>query len=162
MENVVVRKGIPADVPQVMQLVRELALYERAAGEVTNTEQQMLEDGFGDSPAFGLYVAEQESRIIGIALHYIRYSTWKGRMLYLEDIVVQEAFRGEKIGARLFNACMQYCLEMNYAGMVWQVLDWNEPALNFYKKYNANLDGDWVNGKLMRSEMERLLHLQNQ
>jgi GNAT superfamily N-acetyltransferase len=161
MENVVFRKGTPADVPQVMELVRELALYERAPHEVTNTNEQMLEDGFGDSPVFGLFVAEHNARIIGIALHYIRYSTWKGKMLYLEDIVVQESYRGNKIGAQLFEACMDYCIKMNYAGMVWQVLDWNEPALNFYKKYSANLDGEWINGKLMRSEMEQILQQQN-
>lgn len=157
MENVVVRTGTSADVPQVMQLVRELALYERAPHEVTNTEELMLEDGFGASPVFGLFVAEQDGRIVGIALHYIRYSTWKGKMLYLEDIVVQESLRGQKIGARLFEECMRHCIAMNYAGMVWQVLDWNEPALNFYKKYNALLDGEWVNGKLMQSDMQRLL-----
>lgn len=161
MENVVVRKGIPADVPQVMDLVRELALYERAPHEVTNTDAQMLEDGFGAQPVFGLFVAEHEGSIIGIALHYIRYSTWKGKMLYLEDIVVRESYRGHKIGARLFEACMALCLEQSYAGMVWQVLDWNEPALNFYRKFNANLDGEWVNGKLLRAEMEQILQQQN-
>jgi GNAT superfamily N-acetyltransferase len=161
MENVVVRKGTPADVPQVMDLVRELALYERAPHEVTNTDQQMLEDGFGDAPVFGLFVAEHESRIVGIALHYIRYSTWKGKMLYLEDIVVRESYRGHKIGAHLFEACMALCLEKNYAGMVWQVLDWNEPALNFYRKFNANLDGEWINGKLLHDEMKQILQQQN-
>jgi ribosomal protein S18 acetylase RimI-like enzyme len=148
MNSAIIREGKPADVPQVMALVRELALYEKAPHEVTNTDERMLLDGFGENPAFGLYVAEWDGAIVGIALHYIRYSTWKGKMLYLEDIVVKEALRGQGIGARLFEACLRHCTEKNYAGMSWQVLDWNEPALNFYRKYGCTLDPEWVNGKL--------------
>lgn len=149
MKDWTIRKGDPKDVVQVMNLVRELALYERAPHEVTNSEEQMLTDGFGDNPAFGLFVAENSGEILGIALHYIRYSTWKGKMLYLEDIVVKEKHRGRGIGSDLFEACLKLCIEKNYAGMTWQVLDWNEPALNFYRKYESVLDGEWVNGKLL-------------
>ena len=134
--------------PQVMALVRELAEYEKAPHEVTNTEERMLLDGFGENPAFGLFVAELDGSIAGIALYYIRYSTWKGKMLYLEDIVVKDALRGQGIGARLFEACLHHCMENDYAGMTWQVLDWNEPALNFYRKYDCTLDPEWINGKL--------------
>lgn len=153
MEKIVIRQGNTQDVEQVMDLVRELALYERAPHEVTNTVEQMRLDGYGENPAFGLFVAEMDRSIIGIALHYVRYSTWKGKMLYLEDIVVRESHRGCGIGSRLFEACMQHCLKMDYAGMSWQVLDWNEPALRFYKKYDALLDSEWVNGKLTSSQM---------
>jgi GNAT superfamily N-acetyltransferase len=139
-----------------MQLVRELAEYERAPHEVTNTEEAMLRDGFGEEAAFGLFVAEMNDEIVGIALHYIRYSTWKGKMLYLEDIVVKENLRGQGIGAELFEACLKHCVDMHYAGMTWQVLDWNEPALNFYRKYNATLDSEWVNGKLLLSEIQKM------
>jgi GNAT superfamily N-acetyltransferase len=156
MKSWTVRKGKPEDVPGVMQLVRELAEYERAPHEVTNTETAMLLDGFGEAPAFGLFVAEMNREIIGIALHYVRYSTWKGKMLYLEDIVVKEHLRGKGIGAELFEACLRHCVDMNYAGMTWQVLDWNEPALNFYRKYAANLDGEWINGKLLLSEIQKM------
>lgn len=156
MKSWIVRKGTPADVPGVMQLVRELAEYERAPNEVTNTEEAMLNDGFGENPAFGLFVVEIENEIVGIALHYIRYSTWKGKMLYLEDIVVKEHLRGQGIGARLFETCLKLCIEKNYAGMTWQVLDWNEPALNFYRKYAASLDSEWVNGKLLLSEIQQI------
>ncbi|MFM7233644.1 MAG: N-acetyltransferase family protein [Flavobacteriales bacterium] len=156
MNSVIVREGQPADVPQVMALVRELALYEKAPHEVTNTEARMLQDGFGDQPAFGLFVAELEGAIVGIALYYIRYSTWKGKMLYLEDIVVQEAQRGKGIGAKLFEACLKRCVQQDYAGMTWQVLDWNEPALNFYGKYNCALDGEWVNGKLLLDQIQAM------
>jgi GNAT superfamily N-acetyltransferase len=156
MKSWIVRKGTPADVPGVMQLVRELAEYERAPNEVTNTEEAMLNDGFGNEPAFGLFVAEINAEIVGIALHYVRYSTWKGKMLYLEDIVVKEHLRGRGIGARLFEACLTHCVEKNYAGMSWQVLDWNEPALNFYRKYSASLDGEWINGKLLLPQIEKM------
>lgn len=153
MEHIVIRQGTIQDVEQVMDLVRELALYERAPDEVTNTEEQMRRDGFGENPAFGLFVAELNDTVVGIALHYIRYSTWKGKMLYLEDIVVRESHRGKGIGSLLFEACMQHCLKMDYAGMSWQVLDWNEPALRFYSKYDALLDSEWVNGKLTGTQI---------
>jgi GNAT superfamily N-acetyltransferase len=156
MKSWIVRKGTPADVPGVMQLVRELAEYERAPQEVSNTEEAMLRDGFGAEPAFGLFIAEMNEEIVGIALHYVRYSTWKGKMLYLEDIVVKEHLRGQGIGAELFEACLKLCIEKNYAGMTWQVLDWNEPALNFYRKYAAALDGEWINGKLLLSEISKM------
>ena len=142
--------------PAVMQLVRELAEYERAPDEVTNTEDAMIRDGFGAEPAFGLFVAEMNQEVVGIALHYVRYSTWKGKMLYLEDIVVKEQLRGQGIGADLFEACLKLCVDRNYAGMTWQVLDWNEPALNFYRKYSATLDSEWINGKLLLSEIQKM------
>ncbi len=148
-----IREGIKTDVPAVLELVRELALYERAPLEVTNTEESMIEDGFGPNPAFGLLVAESNEVIVGIAIHFIRYSTWKGKMLYLEDIVVRESFRGNGIGNQLFERCCALVLENNYASMAWQVLAWNEPALNFYRKYNAILDNEWVNGKLTKEQI---------
>jgi GNAT superfamily N-acetyltransferase len=156
MKPWIVRKGTAEDVAEVMQLVRELAEYERAPQEVTNTEEAMIRDGFGTEPAFGLFVAELNGRVIGIALHYVRYSTWKGKMLYLEDIVVKEHLRGQGIRAALFEACLKLCMEKSYAGMTWQVLDWNEPALNFYSKYSATLDSEWVNGKMLLSEIRKL------
>ncbi|MBX7050772.1 MAG: GNAT family N-acetyltransferase [Flavobacteriales bacterium] len=156
MNPVKIRKGEPGDIPQALELVRELALYERAPHEVTNTASMMLEDGFGAHPVFGMFVAEVNDRIVGIAIHYIRYSTWKGKMLYLEDIVVTESMRGQGIGHQLFEVCVDHALEKNYEGMIWQVLDWNQPAIRFYEKYNAILDPEWVNGKLTRSMMEDL------
>jgi predicted N-acetyltransferase YhbS len=156
MKSWTVRIGTKNDVPAVMQLVRELAEYERAPDEVTNSEEAMIRDGFESEPAFGLFVAEINQQVVGIALHYVRYSTWKGKMLYLEDIVVKEQLRGQGIGADLFEACLKLCVERNYAGMTWQVLDWNEPALNFYRKYSAALDSEWVNGKLLLSEIQKM------
>lgn len=154
MSEIKIRKGTPADLPQVLDLIIELAIYEKAPNEVTNTVEQMMEDGFGPNPVYGLTVAEADQEIIGISIFYDRYSTWKGRMLYLEDIVVRESWRGKGIGHQLFQATMKIALDENYKGMVWQVLDWNEPAIRFYKKYDANLDPEWINGKLTRNQLE--------
>jgi GNAT superfamily N-acetyltransferase len=152
-----VREGKREDVPQVLELIRELALYERAPHEVTNTVEMMLEDGFGKNPVYGMFVAEINKRIIGISVYYFRYSTWKGRRLYLEDIVVTESMRGNKIGKALFEATMEKTLELKCSGLVWQVLDWNEPALNFYRKYNASMDSEWVNCALSDVQIREYL-----
>jgi GNAT superfamily N-acetyltransferase len=152
-----IRKGIKTDLTQVFELIRELAIYERAEHEVENTVERMEADGFGPDACFEFYVAEVDERIVGISLFYTRYSTWKGRMLYLEDIVVKEQFRGHRIGHLLFTATAKHTLQNHYAGMTWQVLDWNEPALHFYKKYNATLDGEWINGKLMAADIEKIV-----
>lgn len=153
MNQMIVRRGAPSDVPRALELVRELALYERAPHEVTNTVEAMLADGFGERPVYFLWVAEWNGVVQGIAICYIRYSTWKGKMLYLEDIVVSEPLRGQGIGSALFETCRDYAAAEGYNGLAWQVLDWNEPALNFYKKYGAHLDGEWVNAKLTREQL---------
>jgi GNAT superfamily N-acetyltransferase len=113
-----------------------------------------MEDGFGLNPIYGLFVAELESTIVGIALYYEKYSTWQGRCIYLEDIIVTESQRGNGLGHRLFQAVIDMANQRNSARMEWQVLDWNEPAINFYRKYNANLDGEWLNGKLTREQIQ--------
>jgi GNAT superfamily N-acetyltransferase len=137
--------------------VKELAEYERALGEVTNTVDKMEEDGFGRKPIFGFFVAEVDLVIVGVSLYYYRYSTWKGRRLYLEDIVVTEKMRGQGIGKLLFEATLAYSLEQKCAGMMWQVLDWNEPAINFYKKYNAKFDSDWINCSLEAEQIRQII-----
>lgn len=142
----IIRKGVKQDLPRVLELIKELAVYEKAGDEVTNTVEQMEIDGFGPNPIFGFFVAEENDQIIGISLYYYRYSTWKGRRMYLEDIVVTESHRGKGIGKLLFDETIKQGKEDNCSGMVWQVLEWNEPAINFYKKYyNANLDPEWIN-----------------
>ncbi|HAP68280.1 MAG TPA: GNAT family N-acetyltransferase [Flavobacteriales bacterium] len=149
-----VRKGTLDDVPFVFNLIMELALYEKAPQEVTVTLDELVADGFGDNPIYGLFVAEQGNVIVGIALYYEKYSTWKGRSLFLEDIIVTESKRGNGIGHALFQSVIAVAKERNSARMEWQVLDWNEPAINFYKKYNANLDAEWLNGKLTREQIQ--------
>lgn len=141
-----IRVGRKDDLPSVLELIRELARYEKAEDQVVNTVEKMERDGFGTHPVYGFYVAEKSNRIVGIAIYYYRYSTWKGKRIYLEDIVVTEAERGKGIGKKLFNAVIEKGKEENCSGMMWQVLDWNEPAINFYKKYyNSTLEGEWLN-----------------
>lgn len=151
--SVTIRPATSDDVPRILQLVKELATYERAPHEVTVTEDEMRRDGFGPDPVYSCVVAESDGMVRGMALCYIRYSTWKGRCLYLEDLVVEEAWRGQGMGSLLFEAVIRQARDGEYASLVWQVLDWNEPALNFYKKFGAQLDPEWVNGKLTRQQM---------
>ncbi|MFB2120134.1 N-acetyltransferase family protein [Parapedobacter sp. 2B3] len=140
-----IRKAIAADCTQLLALVKELAVYERAPDEVTVSLDEFIDAGFGANPVWEAFVAEVDGRIVGMSLFYIRYSTWKGRRLYLEDIVVTEAMRGRGLGKLLFEETWNLCKARNYSGMVWQVLEWNEPAIRFYKKYGATFDGEWVN-----------------
>ena len=150
-----IRRGERQDLPQVLLLIQELALYEKAPHEVTNTVEAMERDGFGSHPIYFLWVAEKNDKIVGIAICYIRYSTWKGQMLYLEDIVVTEKERGKNIGHQLMNTVIQFAQHEQYNGLIWQVLDWNEPAIRFYKKYNAQFDGEWFNVKLNKEQLQQ-------
>ena len=153
-----IRQARKNDLPSVLALIKELAAYENAPHEVTNTVTLMERDGFGPNPIYGLFVAENEKGIVGISIYYYRYSTWKGKRLYLEDIVVTEAERGKNIGKQLFETTMQKALDENCTGMMWQVLDWNEPAINFYKKYGAKMDDEWTNCSLESDQINILLN----
>ena len=143
-----IRKASKNDLPEVLKLVKELAIYENAPEEVTIKLEDLEKDGFGENPLFWIILAENSEGIIGMSFYFIRYSTWKGKCLYLEDLVVKEEYRGKKIGDALFEATLKTAKEMNAKQMNWQVLDWNEPAINFYKKFDAELDEEWINGKL--------------
>ncbi len=145
MGEVTIREGRKQDVPEVFDLVKELAVFENAPEQVTNTITQLEEDGFGENPIYGLFVAEKDDRIVGISLFYYRYSTWKGKRLYLEDIIVTESERGKGIGRQLMDRTIEYARESQCTGMMWQALDWNQPALDFYEKYGATFDNEWVN-----------------
>ncbi len=157
--NTIIRKGRKEDLPRVLELIKELALYEKALDQVSNTVQQMERDGFGQNPIFGFFVAERGTSIIGLSLYYFRYSTWKGKRLYLEDIVVTEKERGSGLGKLLFEKTMQVSIDEGCTGMMWQVLDWNEPAINFYKKYNAMIEDEWLNCNLESTEISKFLSL---
>ena len=143
-----IRKGIKEDLKSVRELIVELAVYEKYPDAVKVSLQQLKEDGFGNNKVFDFFVAELNSEIVGFALYYTSYSTWRGRCLYLEDIVVTEKHRKSGMGSLLFEACIRETKARKAERMEWQVLNWNEPAINFYKKYNANLDENWINGKL--------------
>lgn len=146
--DIVVRKGRKEDLPAILGLIRELAEYEKASHEVVNTVEDMERDGFGPTPVFSSLVAEADGRIAGAAVYFIKYSTWKGKGVYLDDIVVTAPLRGKGIGSLLFEAVMEDARAVGARQLHWQVLDWNEPAIRFYKKYNASLDDEWINCKL--------------
>ena len=150
----IVRKGNKADLPAVLALIKELAVYEKAPLEVTLTLEELERDGFGEKPVYSLFVAESRGEIIGMALYYLKYSTWKGTCIFLEDIIVKEQYRGYKVGLKLFEAIVRVSKEMNVPRMEWQVLDWNEPAINFYKKFNSYLDDGWINCKLVHAQIQ--------
>lgn len=144
-----IRKARESDCKSMMELIRELAVYERAPNEVTVDFDHFVESGFGRNPVWYAFVAELDDKIVGMALYYIRYSTWKGQRMYLEDILVNEPWRGKGIGKLLFNRLIEEAKEKRLAGMIWQVLEWNEPAINFYKKYEGVVfDNEWVNCSL--------------
>jgi GNAT superfamily N-acetyltransferase len=148
--EVKIRKAIKEDCPSMMELIHELAVYEKAPDEVTVDFGHFVESGFGKNPVWWGFVAEVENKIVGFALYYIRYSTWKGQRMYLEDILVNEPWRGKGVGKLLFDQLIEEAKEKQLSGMMWQVLEWNEPAINFYKKYKGvNFDTEWVNGSLM-------------
>jgi len=146
--QVKIRQGNKGDVAATLELIKELALFEKAPEQVITNVQQMIEDGFGQNPFYKLMVAEVNSEVVGIAVYFNKYSTWKGKGIYLDDIVIRENFRGKKIGSQLFEAVVEEARSTGCKQMHWQVLDWNEPAIHFYKKYNAEMDGEWVNCKL--------------
>lgn len=150
--NVTIRKAVKEDCQRLLELIDELAEYEKAPQEVTVTLEHFIESGFGENPVYWAYVASvqhplhpSKELIIGFALYYIRYSTWKGQRMYLEDIIVTKDYRGMGIGKKLFDQLIVEAKHRKLHGIVWQVLEWNEPALHFYKKYEATVDKEWVN-----------------
>jgi GNAT superfamily N-acetyltransferase len=154
--NIKIRRAVKEDCPRLLELIKELAVYEKAPNDVTVTLDHFTESGFGKNPVWWAFVAASpaptgEGRgeaIHGFALYYVRYSTWKGQAMYLEDIIVTEAMRGKKLGKLLFDRLIEEAREKKWTRIIWQVLNWNEPAMNFYKKYNASFDHEWVNCSL--------------
>ncbi len=143
-----IRRAVSKDCPRLLELIHELAVYEKAPQEVTVSLEHFEKSGFGEQPVWWAFVAEDEKGIQGFALYYIRYSTWKGQTLYLEDIIVTAERRGEGIGGKLFEQILAEAKERKLVRVVWQVLEWNEPAINFYKKHKASLDPEWINGAI--------------
>jgi GNAT superfamily N-acetyltransferase len=143
--NITIRNAVKEDCKRLLELVQELADFERAPHEVTVTLDHFIESGFGKKPVWWGFVAEENNSIIGFIMYYIRYSTWKGQRMYLEDFLVTEKARGKGVGKLLFDRLIEEAKEKKFSGIVWQVLDWNEPAINFYKKYNAKIENEWLN-----------------
>jgi GNAT superfamily N-acetyltransferase len=145
MKDLIVRKAIKEDCKRLMELVYELAVYEKAAHEITVSLEHFEESGFGENPVWWAIVAESDHVIQGFGLFFIRYRTWKGQYMFLEDFVVARDFRGRGIGKLIFDKLIEEAKERKLKGMVWQVFDWNEPAINFYKKYDGVIfNKEWI------------------
>ncbi|MFL5745222.1 MAG: GNAT family N-acetyltransferase [Niastella sp.] len=143
--KITIRRAVKEDCARLLELIRELAEYEKAPQEVTVTMEHFVESGFGKQPVWWALVAEVDGQVEGFAMYYIRYSTWKGQRMYLEDLIVTEKMRGQGLGKKLFDQLIVEAKEKQFNGIVWQVLEWNEPAINFYKKYKAHFDPEWIN-----------------
>ncbi len=147
------REARREDCPRLLELIHELALFEKAPQEVDVSLEEFEDAGFGNKPIWKAFVAEVDNYIVAFALYYVRYSTWKGRRVYLEDLIVTEDMRGKGIGKLLFDRIVQETKELGFSGMVWQVLDWNQPAIDFYKKYEAGIEAGWLNASLSKQQI---------
>jgi GNAT superfamily N-acetyltransferase len=151
-----VRKGFKEDLRHILRLIKELAVYEKAADEVTITIQDLERDGFGENAIFRFVIAEENKEVLGMALFYTKYSTWKGRCLFLEDIIVSEQHRKKGIGKLLFEQVISEAKEAKAKRIEWQVLDWNTPAIKFYEKYNAVFMNEWISCRLTEDQIKKL------
>ena len=159
--EIIIRKGVKADLSAVLSLIKELADFENAEDQVTITLEDLEKDGFGRNPWYWFLVAEKDNEIVGLSFYWIRYSTWKGKFLFLEDFVIKAEYKRQGIGSKLFEETIKICKKLNLNGMTWQVLDWNTPAINFYKKYNADISKDWLNGKHTKKQINEICCVEN-
>ncbi len=141
--DVILRKAEPSDMKAVLSLIRELAAFENEPGAVEITEKQLREDGFGPSPYFEVIVAETQGTVVGMALFYYRYSTWKGRTIHLEDLIVKEDYRNKGFGSKLYTEVLRLAHGKGLKRVEWNVLEWNKVALDFYESTGAKLMPDW-------------------
>ncbi|SEP76028.1 GNAT family N-acetyltransferase [Flavobacterium urocaniciphilum] len=138
-----IRKGTPEDMPAVLELITELAVFEKEPDAVVITAEDLVRDGFTSTPLFHTFVAEENNTIIGVALYYYRYSTWKGKTIHLEDLIVKEKNRGTGAGFALYSEIIKQGKKDNVRRIEWNVLDWNTPAIEFYEKSGAKILHDW-------------------
>lgn len=139
----IIRKGTQNDMATVLELIKELAIYEKEPDAVVIKESDLVRDGFGKNPLFYTFVAEVNHKIVGVALYYYRYSTWKGKTIHLEDLIVREEMRGTGIGFELYSEIIKQGKKDNVRRIEWNVLDWNTPAIKFYEKSGARILEDW-------------------
>ena len=155
--NPIIRTGLKSDLPRLRALIVELAVYEKEPDAVEVSLKELETDGFGPNKIFDFFVVEVNGRVEGIALYYFKYSTWKGKCVFLEDIVINESLRGQGLGKLLFDEVVKVAAKHQCKRMEWQVLNWNQPAINFYqKKYSAELDPEWLNGKLVGDQLQEI------
>ena len=138
-----IREANQSDMPSVLRLIKELAKFENEPEAVEVTVENLINSGFKKNPSFKAYVAEKEERIVGMALFYERYSTWKGKAIHLEDLIVEKEFRGKGIGNALYTEVLKYAYKNNFKRVAWEVLDWNTPAIDFYESTGAKLLKEW-------------------
>jgi|SRR6185312_2435035 len=154
--NYMIRKAVKGDVYAILGLVKELAAYEKEPDAVEVTVAEMEADGFGPNAIYSAYVAEIDGNVVGMALYYIKYSTWKGKAIYLDDIIVTEKHRRSGIGGKLFEEVVKAAKQIGVRKIDWQVLHWNEPAIQFYKKYNTVFSKEWANCTLYENELRNI------
>ena len=157
MINYTIRKGEIKDMDSVLQLIIELAVFEKKPNAVELTVTDLIAHGFGEKPAFELYVAEWDTKIVGMALFYERYSTWKGKAIHLEDLIVQENYRGKGIGKALYDSVLKFALQKGVKRVAWEVLNWNTPAIEFYKSTGAVFLDDWNVCQISRKNIQKYL-----
>ena len=151
-----IRMAEKKDVPFIFEMITQLASYEKAAEQVKLKEDQLLRDGFGEHPLFESIILELDNISVGMALFYNRYSTWKGKSLYLEDLYIIPKARGKKLGIMAMKYLANYAVDTHCFRFEWQVLDWNEPSINFYKTINTDLDSEWINCRLEGDAIKEL------
>jgi len=154
MSQIKIRKANSGDVSGILILIRELAEYEHGLNEVTVTEEDLLRDGFGNNKLFECIVAMSENEIVGTAIYYNTYSTWNGRCLYLEDLIVKSNIRAQGIGSALMKEVVEIAKKKGAKRLAWQVLNWNVDALDFYKKIGASLNNEWLNGRFNEQQIK--------
>lgn len=156
----IIRKSRAEDMEAVLELIKELAIFEKEPEAVIVTVEDLIRDGFGADPLFYSYVAIEDGTIVGMALYYYRYSTWKGRTLHLEDLVVKETQRGSGIGFALYSEIIKTGHDDNVQRIEWNVLNWNTPAIEFYRKSGATVLEDWMVAQMSREQIEEFVRKQ--
>ena len=152
-----IRDARPEDMPRVLELIKELARFEKEESAVEVSSEELVQDGFGENELFHCFVAEVDDEIEGMALVYPRYSTWKGPAIHLEDLIITEKVRGNGLGTALLDTVIKYGHELGVKRIGWEVLDWNEPAINFYEKKGAKVLRDWDVVQLDEAGIEQYL-----
>ena len=157
MDNLIIRNATKSDVPAILDLIQELATFEREPNAVAVTEAELIQDGFGETPVFECFVATIESKVVGMALYYPCYSTWKGKSWHLEDLIVMEPHRGKGIGFALLKKFISFAYKTGVRRIQWVVLDWNTPAINFYEKQGATTLSDWNITQMTEGAMQKFI-----
>ncbi len=153
--NFKLRKARQTDMESVLLLIKELATFEKEPNAVQITAENLVEDGFGNKQAFQVIVAESDDEIIGMTLFYSRYSTWKGKSIHLEDLIVQQKHRGKGIGSALYSEVLKYAHKNNYKRVAWEVLDWNKVAIDFYRSTGAKVFDNWKIAQIDEQALKR-------